>query len=149
MTDLKTIKRLTIHCVREAVTPYNRVLSSSPHVAQLAHDIVGKLDVEVVLVFLLDAKNCVTGYSEVARGGATASVLHAREVFRLAVLEGAVSIIVVHNHPSGDPHPSESDNAVTERLAEAARVLDIALLDHVIVGGDNHYSYRDHQRICG
>lgn len=71
----------------------------------------------------------------ITRGILDASLIHPREVFRSAITEGAAGVIVVHNHPSGDPTPSEEDRAVTVQLADAGRALGIPLLDHVIVGG--------------
>lgn len=86
----------------------------------------------------LDAKNGVIATRTVHIGTINASLVGPREVFREAIREGASSLIVVHNHPSGDPTPSPEDVQVTERLAEVGRLLDLPLLDHVIVG---HHRY--------
>ena len=72
----------------------------------------------------------------VTRGLLNSSLVHPREVFRAAIAEAAAGIIVVHNHPSGDPTPSAEDRAVTRQLAEAGRLLDLPLYDHVIIAGD-------------
>ncbi|CAN5597409.1 DNA repair protein RadC [soil metagenome] len=82
----------------------------------------------------LDAKNKVLRHTTVHIGTLTMSVVGAREVFRHAVREGASALIVAHNHPSGDPEPSPEDIHVTKHLAEAGKLLDIPLLDHVILG---------------
>jgi DNA repair protein RadC len=86
----------------------------------------------------------------VTSGTATASLAHPREVYREAIQQGATAVVCVHNHPSGDPAPSAADIQVTRQLREAARTVDIELLDHVIVGttaadpqGRGYYSFRE------
>lgn len=85
-------------------------------------------------VIFLDRKNHAIGRVRISLGTATAALAHPREVFRPAILANACAIIVSHNHPSGDPAPSAPDLHVTRQLREAARALDIDLVDHVIVG---------------
>lgn len=85
-------------------------------------------------VLLLDTRHRVMRTVAVTRGILDASLIHPREVFRLAVSEGAAAILLVHNHPSGDPAPSAEDRAVTRQLGEAGRALGIPVLDHVVVG---------------
>ena len=77
----------------------------------------------------------------VSRGVLTGSLVHPREVFRSAIAEAAAGIIVVHNHPSGDPTPSAEDRAVTGQLVAAGKVVGIPLLDHVVVAGDRWLSF--------
>jgi DNA repair protein RadC len=103
-----------------------------------------KLEVEEQEVFVclfLNAQAKVIGMQEVTRGLLNSSLVHPREVFRLAVLMGAAAIVVAHNHPSGDPTPSAEDRTVTQQLAAAGRLLDIPLYDHVIVAGDRFVSF--------
>ncbi len=76
----------------------------------------------------------------VTRGILDASLIHPREVFRLAVGEGAAGVILVHNHPSGDPTPSEEDRVITRQLSKAGRALGIPVLDHVVVGRGRYVS---------
>lgn len=83
---------------------------------------------------LLDAQHGIVRDVVVTRGILDASLIHAREVFRPAILESAAAVILVHNHPSGDPSPSPEDRAVTRQLREAGRAIGIPVLDHVIVG---------------
>lgn len=92
------------------------------------------LEVEKFWVLCLNRKNALIKRVEVTSGTATASLVHPREVFRQAIIAGAVSIVVVHNHPSGDPSPSSADIQVTRQLREAARTVGIDILDHLIVG---------------
>jgi DNA repair protein RadC len=84
---------------------------------------------------LLNAQHVLIREVLITRGILDASLIHPREVFRPAVASGAAAVILVHNHPSGDPTPSAEDRAVTRQLAEAGRTLGIPVLDHVIVGG--------------
>jgi DNA repair protein RadC len=97
---------------------------------------------EFFVALLLDAKNQLIRRADVHIGTANTSLVGAREVFREAVKDGAVGIIVAHNHPSGDPTPSPEDVAVTRQLRDAGKLLDIPLLDHVIIGESRHVSLR-------
>lgn len=92
------------------------------------------LAVEKCWVLCLNRRNRLLALHEVSSGTATSSLLHPREVFRLALRHAASAVIVAHNHPSGDPAPSHADRAVTRQLAEAGRVVGVELLDHVVVG---------------
>ena len=98
---------------------------------------------EVFLVLLLDARHRLLREEVVSVGSLVASIVHPREVFRPAVRHGAGAMVVVHNHPSGDPEPSEEDIAVTERLHRCGRMLGIEVLDHVVVGAGGWCSLRD------
>jgi DNA repair protein RadC len=98
----------------------------------------------------LDRKNHPLARHMVTLGTATGTLIAPREVFRGAILAGATALVVAHNHPSGDPAPSAADVQVTRVLREAAKIVDIDLLDHVIVGDKNadpqkvgHYSFRE------
>ena len=88
---------------------------------------------EGFFVLCLDRKNRPLGRTRITLGTLTSTLVHPREVFRIAILSSAASVIVVHNHPSGDPSPSAADIQVTRQLHEASRVMDIDLLDHLIV----------------
>lgn len=89
---------------------------------------------ESLRVILLDTRYHRIGTEQVSLGSVNESIAHPRDVFRPAVVASAYAVIVVHNHPSGDPSPSQSDHSLTRRLAEAAELLQIKLLDHVIIG---------------
>lgn len=99
--------------------------------------------VECFLAILLDSRHRVVRDVELSTGTLTASLVHPREVFRPALQEAAAALVLVHNHPSGDPAPSAEDRAVTRRLAEAGELLGIRVLDHVIVGEQGFFSFRD------
>lgn len=89
---------------------------------------------ETLWLITLDTKNNITGLFEVSRGTINCSLVHPREVFKRAMLQNACSIILMHNHPSGDPTPSQDDKDITKRLYEAGKILGIELLDHIVVG---------------
>ena len=91
-------------------------------------------------VLLLDTRHRVMHEVLVTRGILDASLIHAREVFRPAVAEGAAGLVLVHNHPSGDPTPSAEDRAVTRQLVDAGRMLGIPVLDHVVIGKGRYHS---------
>ncbi|HHU30964.1 MAG TPA: DNA repair protein RadC [Firmicutes bacterium] len=94
-------------------------------------------------VLLLDTKNKVLGMEEISIGSLNTSLVHPREVFRPAIRKACASVILIHNHPSGDPTPSSEDIAVTRRLYEAGRLLGIEVLDHVVIGDGKFVSFRE------
>ena len=93
---------------------------------------------ESFYIFTLDTKNQINGIFEVSRGSLNASIVHPREVFKRALLQNANSIILLHNHPSGNPKPSKEDVGITNRLVEAGDLLGIRVLDHNIIGDENN-----------
>ena len=94
---------------------------------------------ESFYIFTLDTKNKINGIFEVSRGSLNSTIVHPREVFKRALLQNASSIILLHNHPSGDPIPSKEDIYLTNRLVEAGNLLGIKVLDHIVVGDENNY----------
>ncbi len=97
----------------------------------------------MLVCLFLTTKNTVIGFNEVSRGTLTASLFHPREILKGAILANAHGIIIGHNHPSGDPEPSHADKQVKSLLKQAATLVQIELLDHVVVGHDKWYSFRD------
>ncbi len=118
-----------------------------------AQDIYALLHLEVenekqekfICVFL-DTKKNVIKWECIFEGTANRSIVHAREVFHAAVKYQAVYLIIVHNHPSGDPTPSKADIILTENLKECGKMIDIPIIDHVIIGKNKYYSFYDHER---
>ncbi len=98
---------------------------------------------EIFIVLLLDGKNRRIKDITVSQGSLTASLVHPREVFNPVVRESAASIILVHNHPSGDPQPSVEDREITARLKDVGDLLGIKVLDHVIIGSGRYMSFAD------
>lgn len=126
------------------------VLNRPELVFQYFSPIIHGLEVEKFWVLCLNRKNRLKKLVEITSGTATSSLAHPREVFRAAIREGATAVICVHNHPSGDPAPSAADVQVTRQLRDAAKAVDIDLLDHVIVGragadpqGRGFWSFRE------
>jgi DNA repair protein RadC len=105
---------------------------------ELVNELVGaemrRLHKESLRVILLDTRYHLLRVEEVSVGSVNESIAHPRDVFRPAVIASAYAVIVVHNHPSGDSSPSQTDHSLTRRLAEAAELLQIKLLDHIIIG---------------
>ena len=98
---------------------------------------------ERFLALCLNTRNELVREVVVSMGSLNASIVHPREVYKPALTCSAAAIVIVHNHPSGDPTPSREDREVTRTLSEAGHVLDIPLHDHVIIGSDSYYSFRD------
>ena len=130
------LKLATWTVVREPGQPSPRRLNDPESVAALARDLLSANDDEKehFWVLLLNTQNHLTCAHHVSMGSLSASIVHPREVFRAAVLAGAAHLILVHNHPSGDPTPSKEDVHLTRQLVEGARVLGLRVHDHVIVG---------------
>lgn len=98
-------------------------------------------------VLLLNTKNHILAMPEISIGSLTASVVHPREVFKEAVRYSAASMILIHNHPSGDPTPSNEDLMVTSRLLKCGEMMDIPVLDHVVVAGNRYYSLKQQGKL--
>jgi DNA repair protein RadC len=108
-----------------------------------------RLAQERFVVVYLDGRHRVLGEEMVSQGTLTASLVHPREVFRPALRASAAAVILVHNHPSGDPTPSAEDRAVTERLARAGEILGVRVLDHVVVAERGYVSLREDGALDG
>ncbi len=98
---------------------------------------------EVMLLLTLNTKNVITGWFEVSRGSIDTSIVHPREIFKRALTNNATSIVVAHNHPSGDPNPSKEDINITNRLKECGKLLGINLIDHIILGDEKYVSLKE------
>lgn len=131
----RSVPLVSCRLVRERETCYRRrTITTSQQAYTVVREFIADRDREVVVVLCLDTKRRPVCLHEAHVGTLDRCVLSPREILRVALLSGAASIIVAHNHPSGDPTPSSEDILATRRLREAAKVLDITLLDHLIVG---------------
>jgi DNA repair protein RadC len=117
--------------VKLAERPQLRVPAQA---APLFAQYIGEIDREIFTVALLTVRHRVLGLHTVSVGCLTSSLVHAREVFKPAILAGAAAVLLAHNHPSGDPEPSAEDVALTRRLVSAGQLLGIEVLDHLILG---------------
>ena len=143
-TESNRVSRTTF--VREVTAVYRgpRRAATVLRTPQTAADFIRKLlpdnSREHFVVLHLDGAHQVIGYAVVATGTANSCVVHPREVFQGAILMGAVALIISHNHPSGDETPSTEDRTLTTRLKEAAQLLGMKILDHVIVTNEGFHS---------
>jgi DNA repair protein RadC len=119
------------------------VIRSPEDVAQLMMPRLRDRTKEVFVVLVLDSKNGLKHDAELSEGTLNASLVHPREVYKMAIDHLAASVIVVHNHPSGNREPSREDIEITKQLVEAAKVVGIPLHDHIIVAGDGYTSFAE------
>ncbi len=135
--------------LRECPAPESMIMIDEPgkaavywrqHIATTAHF---NAEVETVVVLMLNTKLRVKGHYLVSTGTLNEALVRPREVFRLAILAAANAIVLMHNHPSGETDPSSADRDVTRRIREAGHLLQIELCDHVIVGHQRHFSFRE------
>ena len=102
---------------------------------------------EVLLVVCVDIKLRIIGIHEVSRGTINESLVSQRELFKRVLLNNAAKIFIVHNHPSGNPNPSTADYSITNKIRQAGELLDVSLLDHIIIGDGQYYSFKEHDKI--
>lgn len=140
----RTIYKFEVH--RERVKVSEEPLApirDSRCVADVARRVMGPIDHEMMLVLHVDTKTKIRGVHVAGVGGRTSCTADPIEIFRAAVIAGSTALVLVHNHPSGDPSPSAEDMAVTARLVQGAQLLGIRILDHVILGDERHFSMLD------
>ncbi len=143
---LRSTMMYELKVVRERRPEYRRpqtIMRSSVEVYELFRSRFERSDREEFIVVLLDAKNRMIGFHVVSVGSLTSSLVHPREVFKIAILGNAASVVLVHNHPSGDPTPSAEDQSITQRLIDLGTVLGIRILDHSVVGDGRYVSFVD------
>ena len=131
-----------IQLLKEAIPTKSYQIRSSEDAYQFVREDLLAYDREAFFVITLNTKNKIIGINLVSLGSLTSSLVHPREVFKTAILQNSASIILIHNHPSGDPAPSNDDMELTQRLKTAGDSLGIKVLDHIIVG-DNYFSFLD------
>lgn len=123
-----------------------QIINPSDVAAQVMSELRYKKQ-EHFLIMLLDTKNQLLGIETISIGTLNASLVHPREVFNKAVRRSAHGIILIHNHPSGRPEPSQEDLLLTKRLVESGKIIGIAVLDHVIIGDGEFYSLKSQGQI--
>ena len=149
MDDKKRIDVVEIRMVKDHSVPYSgRTMSSPEAIAELAREFIGEEAREMVIAIYLDVKYKATAIHTVSIGNPSSSLVHPREVFKAAILSNANSIILVHNHPSGDPSPSFEDGMITEKIQNAGKIMGVPLVDHVIIGDEGaYYSFKEYDRL--
>jgi len=139
-TPKKYLPIYRVMLVREGqMQSYEHQFRCSADAARMLAAYLAGVDREHFVVLMLDQKNQCLGIHTVSMGSLTASIVHPREVYKAAILANAAAILCGHNHPSGNPHPSQEDRAITQRLTEAGKLLGINVLDHIIIGSAGKY----------
>ncbi|MFL0557962.1 MULTISPECIES: RadC family protein [Paenibacillus] len=138
--QIKSIKSLLHFMTAPQRTP--KLIRTPEHVAELLRSKFAFRNQELFYCLYLNVKNRLIACKQISLGTLNAAVVHPREVFRPAILYAAASVICAHNHPSGNPTPSEEDIAVTQRLQQTGTIIGIDLLDHIIFGNNNYISLK-------
>jgi len=129
---------------RHAASPLNKaVVKSSNEIAQYLRTIIKDFKYEVFAVLFLNKANKINHFEIVSRGGITGTVADPRIILKKALEEDATSIVLCHNHPSGNLRPSRADEELTYKIKEAARYFDIKIIDHIIVSEEGYFSFAD------
>ena len=136
---------VTTFKVRLEVCDLGDRTAASEDVVRVARPIFAELDAdkEHFVLLALNNKNRINGYKVISTGTLTASLIRPGDVYRAALHLAATAVVFVHNHPSGDPAPSQEDVEITRRLKECGEMLAIRVLNHVILGADRYYSFSD------
>ncbi len=131
-------KRIASAAAREKLCFHEPGTIAEYYMEQLRHQ-----EQEIMICMMLDSKNHLLGEQVLSKGTVNATLITPREVFLEALKYHAVGLILVHNHPSGDPTPSRCDHEVTDRIGEAGELLGIELLDHIVIGDHSYVSFRE------
>ena len=132
--------------INQAKTPTSKI-TCAKDVFNLFHEKLKDKKEEHFYVLMLDTKNKIIGEQLISKGILDSSIIHPREVFKPAIKNSASKIVLVHNHPSGNPEPSREDLAITEKLLESGDQIDIKVLDHVIIGNGSWWSWVEGKKI--
>lgn len=126
------------------IGPQDKIKISSPMVlVNLLMDEMRYLCKEHFKIAILDTKNQILAIENISIGTLNASIVHPRDVFKIAIKRNANSLILIHNHPSGDPNPSNEDISITNRLVDAGNLIGIKVLDHIIIGDNKYISFKE------
>ncbi len=146
MSRIGRIPKYRVALVREKSIPWpSRQFHNSRDVWEFGKTLTKTTDREQFWALMLDRKNSLIGVNLVAQGSLSETVVVPREVLKPAILLSSAALVVLHNHPSGDPTPSPEDRSCTARLTEACNLVGIRLLDHVIIGQSDYFSFTDAQ----
>lgn len=137
----KRVDIVSLKVVKESSILYgNRKISSPGDAVDIGRIMLDGSDREKLLLCCLNTKNEPNSLNIVSIGSLNSSIVHPREVFKLAILSNSASIILFHNHPSGDTNPSKEDINITKRIKEAGKIIGIDLIDHIILGDNERYT---------
>ena len=142
---MKHVYEYRVKLVKETTVSYGHAadIKSSTDIVYYMKNFIADSDREMCAILLLDTKNRVNGIHMVSIGSLNAAIVHPREVFKAAILANSAAIAIGHNHPSGESTPSREDCEITKRLTEAGDILGIRVLDHVVIGQNDYYSFAD------
>lgn len=140
---LKIAQAVARRYLADRVVNQNFITSSEEVLEYLVHNLRDR-NREVFLIIYLNGRNQILKMEEVFEGTLTTSAVYPREVVKRSLENDAAALVLVHNHPSGNRNPSQDDIAITRRLKEAAAAIDVALHDHLIIAGNDYYSFADH-----
>lgn len=148
-TPAKRVDIVSLKIVKESSVLYETRKISNPYDGyKLVKNFIIDSDREMFIVVCLDRKNQPTNMQIVSIGSLSSAIVHPREVFKIAMLSNASSIICFHNHPSGNTKPSEEDENITSRLKKSGEILGIGLTDHIIIGDNEmYYSFKENSKI--
>ncbi len=135
------VSKYRVALVREGSIPttWDKTVREPGDVARLMAPLVADISQESFWLILLDGRNKVAGITLISLGSLTAALVHPREVFKPAIAGSAAALVLLHNHPSGDPSPSAEDIALTRRLSEVGELVGIKVLDHLVIGEGGSY----------
>lgn len=134
---MKRINIVKCQIVKEKTMTYDfKTISTPADAVGIIKAYIGNPDRENFVLACLDTRNNITAINTVSIGNLNSSITHPREIFKVAILANSASIIVAHNHPTGDPTPSQEDLRITKRIVDAGNILGIQVLDHIIVSDD-------------
>lgn len=144
----KRIDVVSLQMVKEKTLWYlDRKITSPADAAKIMRDFVGNPDKEILVLLGLNTKNEPTHASIISVGSLNSSIIHPREIFKIAIGSNSHSVIIGHNHPSGNTEPSNEDIEATKRLLNAGTLIGIELLDHIIFTSDSYLSIRETGRL--
>ncbi|MFW2331038.1 MAG: RadC family protein [Nitrospinota bacterium] len=146
-TRLKAALELGRRFIEEASTTKPVQFKTSKDVADYFKPSLKNLRKEIFKIGLLNVQNHIINSMAISEGGMTSATIRTAEIFSIAIKEGAAGVVLVHNHPSGNPNPSEEDRALTRKLVCAGNILDIKVIDHIIFGSNSWYSFLDNDEI--
>lgn len=141
----KTVKLVSLKMVREKSKKYDFISLDNPKcVVKVVKDFIGEVNKEYIIVIALNSNSDINAMEICSIGTSTEGIMSTREIFKLALLSNSSRIILVHIHPSGNVEPSKEDINTTSKVIEASKIMEIEVLDHIIIGKDDYYSFAQH-----
>ena len=144
------ISTLQIRLIRDLCTKYlegkmigSDVMSNPRAVYDFARSVIGGRFIEFFMIIFVNAKNEVKGYEVIGEGTVDNVAVYPRKILKSAIQKNASGVILVHNHPSGHPEPSESDRVLTKEIVKASETMELRILDHLVVTRDDYFSFMD------